>query len=316
MLVLEAEQVQAEYNLKFRAMNTDIEVIIYGEDDSPQTREKLERAGGQVSLLFSQTEERLSRFRPESELSQLNRQGFISHASLLLFESVAEAVKMAHLTGGIFDPTILENLEKAGYDRSFELLAARCYRTISPFPAWPSEGRYQQIELDPASRSIRLPARVRIDLGGIGKGMTVDRASQLLKQAGFDNYVVSAGGDMYLSGHPLASPEGWTVGVTNPFNPALDITELTGQNQAIATSSVIKRRWQQGGQTSHHLIDPRTGKPVVNNLAAVTVIAPTTQLADVLAKTALILGPIEGKTFIKKQPGCSAIFVTTSQEII
>jgi thiamine biosynthesis lipoprotein len=315
-LELEIEDERAEYPLSFRAMNTEIEVIIYGEDDSTSTRHELEQAGGQVSLLFSQTEERLSRFRPESELSRLNRQGYLREASPLLFESVEAALKMAELTGGIFDPTILENLEKAGYDRSFELLVAQSYRTFDPFPAWPTGGSYRQIELDPISRNIRLPGGVRIDLGGIGKGMTVDWASRLLQEAGFKNFVVSAGGDMYLSGHPPAAPEGWMVGVTNPFNPASDLTEIRGHNQAIATSSVIKRSWQQGGQTRHHLIDPRTGKPVVNNLAAVTVIAPTTQLADVLAKTALILGPEEGKAFIHTQPDCSAIFVTTSLELV
>jgi thiamine biosynthesis lipoprotein len=106
------------------------------------------------------------------------------------------------------------------------------------------------------------------------------------------------------------------VDVTNPLKPDNDLTELTAKNCAVATSSVTKRRWQQGGQTRNHLIDPRTGKPVNNELAAVTVIAPTTRLADVLAKTALILGPNEGKAFIRRQPGCSAIFVTMNAEII
>jgi thiamine biosynthesis lipoprotein len=314
MTTLEIEQ--AEYSLNFRAMNTEIEMIIYGKDDTEETRHKLEQAGGQVSLLFSQTEERLSRFRPESELSRLNQTGHLTEASPLLFESIQAALEMAALTGGIFDPTILENLEQAGYDRSFELLVAQTYSRVATFPLWPMDKRYLDIKLEVSNQSITLPAGVRVDLGGIGKGMTVDRASRLLEEMGFEDFVVSAGGDMFVSGHPPLAPEGWTVAVTNPLNSESTLTEIMAQNQAVATSSVIKRRWQQGGQIRHHLIDPRTGKPVVNNLAAVTVCAPTTRLADVLAKTALILGPTEGKAFIQKQPECSAIFVTMNQEII
>lgn len=314
MATLEIERI--EYTLNFRAMNTDINLIIYGEDSTRQTRQILEQAGEQVSLLFHKIEERLSRFRPESELSRLNRDGHMYGASLLLFQSVQEAVAMARLTDGIFDPTILESLEKAGYDRSFELLGAAPYTQVTKFGAWSSEGLYREIQINPANHNITLPSGVRIDLGGIGKGIAVDWASTFLQKAGFKDYAVNAGGDMFLSGHPPDAFEGWPVGVSNPLNPENELTELTVKNQAVATSSVIKRRWQQGGKIRHHLIDPRIGQPVVNNLASVTVIAPTTQQADVLAKTALILGSSEGKAFIQQQPGCSSLFVTMNAEII
>jgi thiamine biosynthesis lipoprotein len=297
-------------------MNTDINLIIYGEDNTRPTRQSLEQTGEQVKLLFQKIEERLSRFRPESELSRLNRDGHIYGASLLLFQSVQEAVAMAELTGGIFDPTILESLEKAGYDRSFELLGAQPYTQAATFGAWASEGLYREIQLNPANHNIILPRGVRIDLGGIGKGIAVDWASTFLQKTGFKDYAVNAGGDMFLSGHPPEAFAGWAVGVSNPLDPANELTELTVKNQAVATSSVVKRRWQQGGKLRHHLIDPRTGQPVVNNLAAVTVIASITQQADVLAKTALIMGPDEGKAFIQQQPGCSALFVTMNGEIL
>src|SRR5690348_9442889 len=94
-LEIEREQEQAEYTLTFRAMNTDIQLIIYGEDDTEQSRRKLEQAGGEVGLLFSQIEERLSRLKPESELSRLNRQGHLTHVSPLLFENVQAVLEMA-----------------------------------------------------------------------------------------------------------------------------------------------------------------------------------------------------------------------------
>ncbi|MEI6044683.1 MAG: FAD:protein FMN transferase [Chloroflexota bacterium] len=315
----------------FRAMNTDIELILYPKLASQPNPKKsgatsssrtiLERKTavtiGKIKELFAQTEACLSRFQPQSELSKLNQQGYLTGASPLLYQSVSEALKMAELTNGIFDPTLLKALEAAGYDRSFELLGQGQVVLAAGF-TMPSFHRYRKILLDPAKQAITLPPDTKIDLGGIGKGMTVDRAARLLKQEGITTFMMSGGGDMYLSGEqPGITPPGWTVAVINPFTQEGEITDLEGlSNRGVATSSISKRRWSSGQQgrlaVRHHLIDPRTGQPVENEVVCVTAIAPSTQLADVLAKTALILGPVEGRQFIEKQPGCAALFITSN----
>ena len=298
--------------LVFRAMNTEVEVLIYptttfSKSGSGSFELKAQTAAEGVKKLFEKMEASLSRFRPESELCRLNRQGYLEEASPLLYKSLSRALEMARLTNGIFDPTILAALETAGYDRSFELLDRTGF-TSQARVNFPAFNGYLEVTTEPANRFIRLPFATRIDLGGIAKGMTVDMASDLLLQSGFRDFMVSAGGDMYLNGSEPENREGWQVSVQNPLTLTDTLTLLRVQNQGIATSAITKRSWLKDGKSQNHLIDPRTAQPVDNGLASVTVIAPTTTLADVLAKTALILGPVEGPAFIDQQPGCSALF--------
>jgi thiamine biosynthesis lipoprotein len=305
----------------FKAMNTDIELILYPKLTTKKSKLELERKTaatiGKVKTLFAQAEACMSRFLPNSELSKLNQKGSITGASPMFFETVSEALKMAELTEGIFDPTTLKALEAAGYDRSFELIGQGQILSAAKF-TMPSFHRYRKITLDPASRTITLPPDTKLDLGGIAKGMTVDRAARYLKQEGIADFMVSGGGDMYLAGQQPDEPSGWTVGVMNPLIPdGGDITDLTGiSERGVATSAISKRRWSYGQKVRHHLIDPRTDQPVENELLAVTVVAPSTQLADVLAKTALILGPVSGSQFIEKQPGCAALFITMRGQLL
>ena len=308
-----------EYSSNFRAMNTEIELLVYVRARNEQvkhTQARFRQVSGQLQLIFSQAENCLSRFRENSELSRLNRQGQLVKASPLLYQTVQAALDMVDLTNGIFDPTILDALEAAGYDRSFELISqgqpglnSRSYKlSLQPQPV--------KAKLDFASRSIELAPGLRLDLGGIAKGITVDRAAAFLRQAGFRNFMISAGGDMYLSGQPDTGEQEWMVDILNPITLEGHLAALAVRNQAVATSAITKRRWQVGHQIRHHLIDPRTGQPVDNGLAAVTVTAPSTQLADVLAKTALILGLEEGRAFIARQKDCAGLFVTLDRRLI
>ena len=315
----EPEQAEVlEVASSFRAMNTDIELLIYTDEV-----EKAVQSFRQVETIFAAAEDILSRFRPQSELCKLNRQGYLETASPLLYQSVQAAQQMAELTNGIFNPAILDALEAAGYDRSFEKIA----RPARPEPQLFNgsgttvlfQNGWRKLELDPVQGSIRLPFGTHLDLGGIAKGATVDRATSYLKRLGFHNFMLSGGGDMWLAGNPPQDNRGWTVGIENPLVlPAQEVlSTLVVTNQAAATSSTMGRRWWINGQPRHHLIDPRTGAPVVNQMAAVTAIADTVQLADVMAKTALILGPEEAQQNLMAITGLTALFfVTLEGEII
>ncbi len=296
--------------LVFQAMNTGVEVLFYPPVTTSSRAAfylKAKAAAERVKELFEEVEASLSRFRPESELSRLNRQGQLEEASTLLYNTVSLALDMARLTNGIFDPTILTALEKAGYDRSFELLGQPAFTSQTGF-SFPTYNGYREVEIEPDHHRIRLPFATRLDLGGIAKGMTVDRAAALLRKDGYKNFMISAGGDIYLSGSEPGYPRGWRVNVQDPLTLADDFRQLSVHNSGVATSAITKRSWFKDGKPQNHLIDPRTAKPVDNGLASVTVTAPSTTLADVLAKTALMLGPQEGFGFIEQQPGCSALF--------
>ncbi len=318
-LLAGAEQAEImEVASGFRAMNTDIELLIYTD-----RVEQAIQCFKQVETIFAAAEDILSRFRPQSELCKLNRQGHLDTASQLLYHSVQAAQQMAELTNGIFNPAILDALEAAGYDRSFEQIAHPTRPEAQLFDGSRTTILYQngwrKLALDPVQRGVKLPYGTHLDLGGIAKGATVDRATAYLKGAGFQNFSLSAGGDMWLAGNPPQDNQGWTVGIENPLVlPAQEVlSTLVVTNQAVATSSTLGRRWWINGQPRHHLIDPRTGAPTTNRLAAVTAVANTVQLADVMAKTALILGPEEAQKSLKPITGLTSLFfVTLEGEII
>lgn len=277
---------------RFRAMNTDVGVWLWSA--GPTAKSIL----AEVEEMFADVESQLSRFRDDSELCRLNARsgrGAVT-VSPLLCRVLAQALAAAHQTDGIFDPTLLPQLRQAGYDRSFELLANA--RDDSPYLPAPS-GRYgwRQVCLDPVNRTVELPAGVAIDLGGIAKGWTVDRASELLAEWGPS--LVDAGGDMRASGLP--GGESWPVALEDPFHPEMDLLTLALNDCAIATSSIGKRHWQRKGQRFHHLIDPRTGTSAQSDLHTVTALAPSAMEAEVAAKTALLLGSAEGTAWLQEQ---------------
>jgi len=248
--------------------------------------------------MFADVESHLSRFRADSELSRLNKRtgrGAVLVSSLL-YRVLAQALAAARQTDGIFDPTVLPMLRQAGYDRSFELLAD----TSDDHPLLPVQsGRsgWRQVCLDPANNAVKLPVGVAIDLGGIAKGWTVDRASELLQAWGPS--LVDAGGDMRASGLPGGEP--WPVAVEDPFHPGQEIATLGLNNCAVATSTVGKRHWQRNGQCFHHLIDPRTGTSADSDLHTVTALAPSAMEAEIAAKTALLLGSVAGAAWLRRK---------------
>ena len=270
--------------VRFRAMNTDILLAAEGQAD------RLPEGLAQAERFLHASEARFTRFSDESELSALNRSaGRRFEASPDLFSVVALARHFFLLTGGLFNPSVLPDLKRVGYDRSIdEVREQGAAPLLDPVP---SAGRISlnEIELDEPNRTIRLPAGMTIDLGGIAKGWIAEQAALRLSKYAHA-CAVNAGGDMF----PVGLPEGrerWPVAMEDPLHPEVLLTSLLVGPGAVATSTITKRTWQQGGKKRHHLIDPRTGEPAVTDWLSVTVIAPHGYEAEVFAKALLIAGP-------------------------
>jgi thiamine biosynthesis lipoprotein len=259
----------------FRAMGTDVEVLA-----APSL------AGGvadAVRALFEDVESRLSRFRPESELSLMNLSaGRPFAASPLMLEVVRAALAAARKSGGLFDPLVLHDVEAAGYRVSLEQIGSSM-QVQTPVEA---RARIEDVVVS-GDGTIAMPAGAGIDLGGFAKGWTVDRAVRLM--AGCESWLVNAGGDLRCHGGG-PSGSGWLVGVEDPFSPGSDVATLSVRDCAVATSSTMRRRWRTSTGFAHHLVDPRTGRPSETDLVSVTVIAGTAAQAEVLAKTLLLRG--------------------------
>ncbi|MCA9946200.1 MAG: FAD:protein FMN transferase [Anaerolineales bacterium] len=254
-------------------------------------------AFAQAEALFVRNERALSRFRPDSELMQLNaRSGQWVTVSDLLWREVALAVEMARQTDGRFDPTLLKALVQAGYDCSFEQV-----RSGDHFSWWESEklyGRWADVALDETRQAVRLPAGVALDLGGIAKGDTAQQARNLLQLVG--PCLVDAGGDLVAGAAPLGQL-GWPVALSQPGADDFgqdDLATFWLANGALATSGIDYRRWLQNGRLAHHLIDPRTGQSASTDLLTATVLAHDAAAAEAWATATLIAGADVGMALL------------------
>ncbi len=246
-----------------------------------------------VRTLFSEWEQTLSRFLPESELSRLNQQaGTPVAVSDLLYHVLATALTAAQATQGVYDPAMLDQLEQLGYDRTFDDLPAVRFEPI--FPGEPGGG-WRGIRVNPLQRRVTLPAGIKLDFGGIAKGMAVDAALEDMRLSGVTPALVNAGGDLAVLGLPPAE-EHWQISV--PGREQFWTIPL--RQGAVATSGIARRHWWQGQTLRHHLLDPRTGLPAQSDLWSVTVVTDRCEQAEVAAKVAFILGSVQGADFLRR----------------
>ena len=231
-----------------------------------------------------------SRFRPDSELVALNAQAGSGNGfavSELLFEAIGVALRAARLTGGLVDPTVGRALELVGYDRDFFSIDPEgppLELEARPVPGWTAVGT------DPASRSVRLPRGVVLDLGATAKALCADRAATRAATVAACGVLVSLGGDVAVAGEP---PEGgWPVRISDSHSDPLDgpgPTVSVGSG-GLATSSTSVRRWTRGGATVHHVLDPATGLPAAERWRTVSVAAGSCVDANIASCASILLG--------------------------
>lgn len=259
----------------FRAMTTDVSVVVPFGDEAEEAR-----LAQLAAKIFEHSEQTFSRFRPESELSRLNRAEGRFEASQELVHALVRAQRYEELTGGLFNARVGEAMVAAGYDRTFPALKAGRAKTERLAPTPCSNNR-----LCIVGHVVERPMDVSIDLGGMIKGHTVDRVAEVLPAVA----AVDAGGDMALRGGGFDG-EGWIVDVEDPRDAERVLLSFRVNDAAVATSAPNRRTWRMKNGRAHHLIDPRTGAPSTSDLLQATVVASTTERADVLAKVAYLAG--------------------------
>ena len=285
------------YKTEFRAMGSHMLAAL---DSTPgRAPQRLES----VPQWFEAWEAILSRFRPESELSQLNQNaGEVQIVSSTLWEVFQLSLGANQQSGGLVTPLVLDALVEAGYNTTFERLATlpSDSRAGNPTPD------ISQIKADAQSRSIQLPPNAHLDFGGVAKGWAAHKAMQKLKL--YSPALVDAGGDIAISGLQ-ADGEPWPVGIIDPFLPDRNIHTLRLGRCGIATSGRDYRRWKQGDAWKHHIIDPRTGEPAQTDVFSVTVVAPTVMEAEMATKVILISGSQDGLAWLAERPALAGLLV-------
>jgi thiamine biosynthesis lipoprotein len=211
-------------------------------------------------------------------------------------------------TGGRFDPTILDALERAGYDRTFELVTD----DDNDVDAECAPG-FALVELDPEASRVRLPAGTRLDLGGIGKGLAADLVARGLVDRGTRSALVGLGGDLRARGE--APEDGWTIPVEEPLVGVGIAFEQRLRSGAIVTSTTRMRTWRRNGRRYHHLIDPATGDSARSGVAAVVARATDAWWAEGIAKAIVVAGPEAGVELARATNVHAWLFLDDAQVI-
>jgi thiamine biosynthesis lipoprotein len=272
----------------FQAMGSKI--FIAADSRDPSVDSEIEKAEG----WFESWEQALSRFRLNSELSELNRHpGVAIKVSDILFQVLVTAQEAEKLSGGIVTPTILPDLLASGYSMDFDSLVSRDSWDIVQHAFGPMTSN--PINFDRRAHAVTLPYGTQLDFGGIAKGWA---AHQTMSRIGkLAPVLVDAGGDIAISG-PMSDGSAWPIGVANPFESGNVLELVMVSSGGLATSGRDYRRWKFNDMWRHHIIDPRTRHPADTDVLTATVLADDVMHAEVYAKTALILGSVDGSQWL------------------
>ena len=219
-------------------------------------------------------------------------------------EVIVKSLEMSQLSGGAFDITYAAMRGLWKFDEDMEKRVppaaeiARRRRLIN----------WRDVVLDRAARTVKLRrAGMRIGLGGIAKGYAVDRAAAVLRGRGLTDFMVQAGGDLYVSGQKGAAS--WMVGIRDPRGTPRDvIARMPIKDHAFSTAGDYERAFVLDGKRYHHIIDPKTGYPATAS-RGVTIMAPNAFLADALDDAVFILGPEKGLALCAKFPDTATVIV-------
>ncbi len=301
-------------------MGTDLHIVLVGSPGSPGSSDIDELIESAVRRV-QQLELRWSRFDPGSEVSRCNStRGIPVDVSADTRLLLRHAIHGWEYTTGAYDPTILDSLIASGYDRSYEALtqladstgrtsfpefapAAAPARATAPAPA-PAPG-CSGIEIDDEFGTVTLPFDVGFDPGGIGKGLAADMIVEEMIDRGARGAMVNLGGDLRVAGD-APSAAGWIVEINEPAVSRAGQVELAGKAEltgqvellemidgGLATSTTRRRVWTVDGETRHHVIDPRVGRPVESRAQLATVITGRAWWSEVIATHLLLASPDE-----------------------
>jgi FAD:protein FMN transferase len=271
----------AEARVSFECFGGRVTVSVRGEGS--------DRLLADARRVLLDAHARLSRFEPDSELSRLNRDRRTAvPASPLLRRLTVAAYSAGELSDGLVDATLLEEIERLGYVESLRAgEGPELAPGGEPLPAGAShEARWRSLAVDEEAGLVLRPPGVKLDSGGIAKGMLADIVAEQL--AGAPAFAVDCCGDIRFGGSGGLPRR---VQVENPFGGD-PLHEFSLREGALATSGTTRRTWLgPGAEAAHQILDPASGRPARAGIVQATALAPSGLQAEAFAKAALLAGP-------------------------
>jgi thiamine biosynthesis lipoprotein len=288
----EESQVLANIVCKqFKKFGTDIDfqIVLGGGESVIQAQKDL----AEMKDLLEVFENTFSRFDTKSELMHFNAHlGFKITPSEHFAKIAKLALNYYHQTGGYFDPRIITNLEKSGYNVDFALISSKSNTDIQKNTVLFEKDLTEDIVFFDKE----LVFKQRMDFTGIVKGFVVDYVSTELFARGWKNFLIDCGGDMFFAGNDK-NGNPWYIDIDGiSYNSMMLVLSEVG----IATSGISKRKWEVEGKRFHHIVNPKNPEKYSFEVKSVTVVADSTCEADVWAKTLFIMGRQEAMQFAKE----------------
>ncbi len=306
LLIFQGKSSEELHQFFLVSMDTSVELRFTG---SSKTAAEIEE---KVFSEIERLEKLFSRSVGTSDVNAINNSAGLEPVPVSeeVFNLTLKAVDFARLSGGAFDPTIAPLIDLWGFfSRNYRVPAESeledCLQVVN----------YRRIELDETQSTVYLPDdKMTLELGGIAKGFIVDRALQVLMDAGVKHAFINAGGDIGLLGDkPDGNP--WRIGVRHPRKENSIVAIITASGGAVVTSGDYQRFFEDKGVMYHHILDPETGMPA-SELASVTIVAGTVTEADALSTAVFVLGPVKGLALIEELPGVEGILITSDLAIM
>ncbi len=283
-------------------MGTFVSITVYAAEED-FALEAIDSAFGKIKKI----EEIASIYSEESEVSFLNKNGYIDNPSAELYELITESKNYTEVTGGAFDITvqpILELWEAGLWKEEENVQKQKISDALNLVGSDMILVDVNRIEFEKEEMSVTL--------GGIAKGYAVDKAIEVLKAKGIEYALVDAGGDIMASGK---KPDGsyWTIALQNPDKESEEIAAFQVHDRAVTTSGNYERYFDPEKEV-HHITDPRTGFSA-NKCISATVISNSCMDADALSTSVFVLGPEEGLSLINKLDGVEALVIDNKRNI-
>jgi thiamine biosynthesis lipoprotein len=292
-----------------QAMATRFELVLHGSDES------VLRAAGEEALdEIARVEDELSYFRPTSQVFRINQEAARRPVRVApsLFRLLQQARQLSAESGNTFDITVAPLMRCWGlYTREGrvpepgELAAARAKTGMN------------LVELDDARSTVRFTREgVQLDLGSIGKGYAVQRAGELLREAGVTSALLHGGTSTVLAIGTPPDKDGWTIALEHPANVkgsqehtgvlVLPLAKVSLRDESLSVSAVWGKSFTAADRSYGHVIDPLTGQPTEGALLSAVVLPSATE-SDALSTVLLTLGPEGFEQVLRLRPGMRAL---------
>lgn len=252
-----------------------------------------------VDSLFSVFDYSLSRYKPTSLISILNKSKKIATIDIHLQQVLQGALKYQELTNGCFDYRLLPLQRLWGFESNHSM--------VEPNPKYIEQTlkkvRYNKIKINEL-HAYKSSKNLEIDLDGIAQGYCVDQLAHFLQTKGIDDYIIELGGEIAVSGKDMNN-DNWTIGISDAsyVDDTFSNVQIQREGKYAVTSSGSFQQYRKvGNKLVSHIIDPRTGYPVQHGVISVTVMAPTAIEADALDNAFMVMGIKETFEWLKIYP--------------